>query len=120
MKIREIFNRVDNFKSSEWGNEQKLEWLNTLEGEIYDDVVLTHENPNNITYTEHETDNEDVIAPDRFCDMYIFYLLMQIDLFNGDLNRYNADAALYMEKRNDFNAWYNRTYTPKQITQITY
>ena len=45
--------------------------------------------------------------------MYLTWLEAQIDLYSGELERYNASVSLFNTEYAAFESWYNRAYPPK-------
>ena len=117
MKAFNVIAKADEFKPNTWSEEDKLKWLGELEQTIYQDIVLTHDNPHNIEYNRTDRDSI-LIAPDRFSDMYIMWLLAKIDFNNGDITRYNNDNIVFNQQYVEFQNWWNRTYMPIQKATI--
>ena len=45
--------------------------------------------------------------------MYLKWLEAQIDLYSGELERYNASISLFNTEYAAFESWYNRSFSPK-------
>lgn len=133
MKITEIINRVDNLRPNQIDDSTKREWLSDLELILINEVVLTHELPR--WAEEHETyqrfletngkgplfddynDNELLIPAPYGRDVYYWWLVSEIDLIEGNTERYANDFQMYNNACLTYKDWYNRTYMPIQRVQ---
>lgn len=90
-----------------------LRWLNEIDHQLYLEVVLTHENPGGITYTEHTADNKEanLLVPAPYDKLYPSYLRAKADEQFGE-DGYNVSASIFNEQMNEFRRYYNRTYMP--------
>ena len=57
--------------------------------------------------------SRELTAPDSFGGLYLRWLEAQIDLYNGEPERYNGSIALFNAEFHAFESWYNRTFLPK-------
>lgn len=115
MTIQEAIARVDAVKPNRYKQAQKIAWLGNLEGQIYNELVLTHENPANIQRVEfHENmDTEHaLIAPHPYDEVYLLYLQSQIDLNNMEIAKYNNSKTLYNNAYQTLVDYWNRTHMP--------
>ena len=62
------------------------------------------------TYTQEST----LLLEDARSDIYVKYLLSQIDFFNGETGRYNASAVLFNTAYGRFLDEMNRTHPAKR------
>ena len=121
MTIQEILAQVDDIKPNTYDENIKITWLSELEGRIFNDLVLTHEhdliededgNMVEPTFTGYDetSENEEVIAPDTYADLYRHYLFTQIDYANSETDRYANSMLMFNNSYQQFADWYNRTY----------
>lgn len=119
MTVFEAINLVDTLKPNHYTTEQKVEWLNILDGMIFRDVILTHVRPcgSADVFKPYQPDGDmqdTLIVPHPYCDVYRFWLESQIDLSNAELSKYNVSSALYNQTLQNYMAWYNRSHMPIQ------
>lgn len=116
MTVQEAIDYVDKMRPNQFDTETKVEWLSKLDGQIFREVVLTHEG-----FLPHQE------APRYVCDhmearllvpcpydeeVYGYYLMARIDKENAEFNRYNQDITMYNNAYLRFQNFYNRTHTP--------
>ena len=115
MTIQEAIARVDAVKPNRYKQAQKIAWLGNLEGQIYNELVLTHENPAHIQRVEfHENMDMEhaLIAPHPYDEVYLLYLQSQIDLNNMEIAKYNNSKTLYNNAYQTLVDFWNRTHMP--------
>ena len=125
MTVGEILAMVDEIKPNTFDENLKITWLSELEGRIFNDIVLTHEHelvddgegnmiePTFAGYDE-TSENEEVIAPDTYADLYRHYLFAQMDYSNGETDRYSNSVIMFNSSYQQFSNWYNSTHKPIQ------
>lgn len=118
MKANDIIKDVDLQRAGhELSSGALCSYIAELEERIYTELVCTHKNPDNIEYTEIREDTT-LIAPGRYKDMYVFYVLAKIDYIRQDTGRYTNNMIMFNQLYSDFANWYNRTYLPLQKNRI--
>lgn len=121
MTISEAIALADSVEENRFPAETKVEWLSLLDGRIYNEVILTHEDSEDVTYEPYDPDDAattDLLVPDPYSDFYPWYLQARIQLSNGDTARYNQSIVMY---NTAFQAWqdaYNREHMPIQKFRI--
>ena len=100
MKIRELFEYVDEVMENVFSDKVKLRWLNQIEAELQVDVLLLA--PEGITrYTEQDMDAE-LIAPSPYDELYAEYLQYRICLAQQEPERANNMAATFNRSYNEY------------------
>ena len=117
MLIADAIRGADALRESDIPDELKLQWLSELDGQIWEDVVSHYEGgaPTRPQYGE-DTDTEavELLIQPPHNGIYIDYLVMRIDLANGDLERYNIGAAGFEQRYQRWANSYNRSHRWKQ------
>lgn len=116
MKVSEIIANVDRIRPNQYEKDLKTMWLNEIEGIVVDDVLNMSEG-NNIELNpyNYEADGEkELLVPDRFCDLYLNYIIAKIDYHDGETDSYINDVAMYESAFDSFAAWHIRNNIPKQ------
>ena len=108
MTVDEAIDRVDRLKCNAYTLREKREWLAQLEGRIRRELLETH-GPG---LPLPEEGSRELTAPDPFGGLYLRWLEAQIDLYNGEPERYNGSIALFNAEYNAFESWYIRSHTP--------
>lgn len=111
MKISELIERIEKQRPDlNYSNEEYLDMIYSLYDEIYLNVFATHENcPNKKTRL---CLNDELELPNRYCDLYFYYLLSQLDFANADITRYSNDMIIFNRLFEEFEKYYNRNNLP--------
>lgn len=120
MTVQQVLEQCDNLKPNSYDTAQKLRWLSECEGQLWDEIILTHEDKPEKEFagiTEATPADYELVAPDRYASLYYLYLHMKIDQANNDNNRYQNSAAAFSAQYTSFSAWYNRIHMPLQRDQ---
>lgn len=96
--------------------EECIEKLNILEEDIYCNLVsLCEDAPE---YKELSDCEDELMVPDMYAELYIFYLMADIDRINGDITRYSNNMMLYNSLMSEYCNWYRRNHKPLQKGRI--
>lgn len=109
---------VDELKPNHYSAQRKMEWLNQIEGQIYEKVIKTHSNSGGITFEKYnlETDEDkELIASGIYEDLYRYFIESQIDYSNQEINKYNNSAAMFNETYSNYVKAYRRAHMPLHI-----
>lgn len=113
MQIDEIIARVDSLEPNQYDKETKLSWISQLDGKIFAEIILTHDDTGRMMYLPYESGEEEPIAgPPYGEDMYCYYLEAMIALHNMETSKYNQQMLAYNNAYTEFANWYNRTHRP--------
>ena len=112
MTIHEAIRTLDKLRpGNTFSEKEKISWLSTLDGIIYQEIIKTHEGSDTVSFHGYDgsTDVDTVLlVPSPYCELYLYYLEAQIDFNNAELTKYNNDMTLYNNAYTAFSAWYNR------------
>lgn len=118
MTIEQVIAAVDAQRTGNpYMTDEKIKWLSDVEGIIWNEIVQTHENPDDYEFDGYNngTDRDtELIAGDMYADLYVHYVLAQIDRSQQEYAKYNVDVQQYNALFQQFAAWYNRTHLPLQ------
>ena len=113
MQIDEIIARVDSLEPNQYDKETKLSWISQLDGKIFAEIILTHDDTGRTMYLPYESGDEEPIAgPPYGEDMYCYYLEAMIAQHNMETSKYNQKMLAYNNAYTEFANWYNRTHRP--------
>ena len=113
MQIDEIIARVDSLEPNQYDKETKLSWISQLDGKIFAEIILTHDDTGRMMYLPYESGDEEPIAgPPYGEDMYCYYLEAMIAQHNMETSKYNQKMLAYNNAYTEFSNWYNRTHRP--------
>lgn len=116
MTIIEAINRIDSLKPNNYKQADKVRWLSTLDGIIYDEIIKTHEGGEKVVYNGYDNDtpiSTELIVPAPYDDIYIHYLESCIHHANEEYGKYNNAKTAYNSAYITFANYYNRNHLPK-------
>lgn len=89
-----------------------IKWLSDFDGQEWEKVIRHYgPGPKRPEYGE-TTDREavELLIEAPWDGIYLDYLIMMIDFYNGDPDRYNGEAAMVNKRRQEWADNYNRTH----------
>lgn len=114
-KIREVIERVDELKPNAFAEHQKVRWLALLEGKLAADVFLMNVGDiSQFEYKHPECMEMELLVSYPHDDIYDYWLMAQIDMANGEYDKYNNTMMMYNATLDAFTAWFAQTYDPAQ------
>ena len=137
MTAGEILDRVDALRPNAYSPEQKLRWLRRLDGQILLELLETHKGETDCTLKgrphgpaalamtgagegtpaslpDSYDQQTELLAPFPWGEgVYIAGLFCQIDLHNGEIQKYNQSLSLLAAAWRSLADWINRGAMPK-------
>ena len=114
MTIGDVITRVDELTPNQYSEEQKIRWLTTLDGQIFEEIISTHERPIRENFSIYEDTSCELIVPFPYAeDLYSWYLQAMIAAQNTESAKYEQLRILYNSELKKFEDWYNRTHLPE-------
>ena len=110
----QIITLVDLKEPNSYTASEKIAWLSTLDGKIFEEVIKKYaeHDPEN-EFTPYTDGSEDLLIGFPYGeDIYVHYLVAMIAQGNAEASRYNQQIALYNAA---YSAWwnnYNTTHHP--------
>lgn len=119
MTIKEALETTDTLKPNAFQAKEKIKWLSELDSRIKKEILDTHEGAPEFGGYGGTADTQTILlAPEPYSDVYIKYLIAQMDFYLAEIARYNNDMVLFNTAYDEFARWYHRTHKPLQ-TKIT-
>lgn len=118
MTIQEAINRTDALKYNTYSNEDKIAWLSRLDAMVKRLILDTHEGTDNVSFAGYDSQTEldtVLLVPSPYDEIYILWLQAQIDLNNGEYDKYNASITLFNTEYEAYENYINRTCMPKSV-----
>lgn len=115
MTLQEAISKFDLLHKNTIPTELKVEWLSQLDHIIYNEIILTHEDFENVVFspfTSKTPADTPLLVPDPYSELYIHHLASKKDLYLSDIARYNNDIMLYSTSYRDFENHYNSKHIP--------
>lgn len=85
---REIIARVDTLKINVYDSQTKVQYIDSLEGLIA--IQLLHK-----PHVPSTAELKEIIVPEPYAEMYVYYLFAMIDQLNMEYDSYNNNMALF-------------------------
>ena len=121
MTISEAITQLQAVKENQYDDETLVRWISDLEGTLYEDIVKNHEDSEDIPHGRYsvDTDMDTVLmVPEPYSDIYIKYLMAQVDYHNAEMQRYTNSMIMYNVALDAFAGWYNRNNMPLQPNYV--
>lgn len=115
MKIAEAIEQVDVLRRNHYGQKEKIAWLSRLDHRVKHKIIDTHEGGTGVAFAGYDEDtdvNTVLLVQAPYDEMYLQYLIAQIEYFDQQGSRYNNANRLFESVWNDYACWYNRTHMP--------
>lgn len=122
MTIQDVINRVTVLRNERrCTTEFIVEKINEIEWKIKREIIDTHEGAANHPfdgYTAAEL-NVKLIAPEPYSDVYIKWVIYQLDVLNNAMTDAANSYALFNNIYDEYKGWYNRNNMPVYHGNIT-
>lgn len=113
MTIKEMIDKTDALKPNQYSAADKMDWLSDLDGRIMQEVILRHEHGVDLPVFSRYTDaTAELLVEDTYSDLYVYYLMAQIDFYNAEYIRYNNSSAAFNQAYADYARNYHQRHMP--------
>ena len=113
MKAMDLIDRVDLLEPNDYAPEQKLQWLSTLDGKAFLEVIEPRCEAS--IMPAYDSGDEELLIEEPFAmDIYFNYIQAMIAAENSETQRYNKRMTMFNAAYQEWTNWYNRTHPPKQ------
>ena len=123
MTIIEAINRIDELKPNSYTYLDKIGWLSNLDGAIKKNIIDTHEDGEDITFTGYNNDTPDdteLLVKAPYDEIYLYWLESRIDYYNGEMAKYNNSAAMFNNAYAEYANYINRKKMPLTKAEMRY
>lgn len=114
MKIVEVIGEMDKRYPNSVDNKTKIRWLRNLDMQIKEEVIDTHEKPEEYEEPDFETYDMDteLLVEDMYAELYETFLKMKISLEYVEPDRYSMENTAFNDQYITYQAYYNRNHMP--------
>lgn len=98
---------IDNLKPNSYGEEDKLRWINELDGMVQ---RLVFQNDKVTQYTYPDDMDKELLIPAPYDDVYNLYLGARIDYHNREFSNYNNSAMMFESRYSEYKKDYIRNH----------
>lgn len=122
MTISEAISQADQLRPNDLDAATKLRWLSAMDGQIFTELLSAHADaPASFDgYDAQTPQTTALLIPFPYDELYPRFLAMRIDLENGELDRYNNDAAVFNRLWQNTAAHHCRTHTPNGTARLRF
>lgn len=99
MTPNKVIEIVDRLKPNSYSEEDKLRWINELDGLVQRLVIQTDKQTQ---YAYPDDMDRELIIPAPFDDVYELYLSAKIDYHNREYANYNNSALMFEAQFNEY------------------
>ena len=119
MTIQKVIQDFETVMGHQVPAEMVIGWLSDADTQIYRDLICWHE----MDVTELERYSVDdmtteLLVPEPYTDVYMNYLSMRVNFYNNEIQRYNNSAMAFHKALDNYSAYLNRKYLPKQEIHV--
>ena len=116
MTAGDLLARVDALRPNRFTPAEKLGWLRRIDGQILRELYDSHPDLDAPALPELYNAATELLAPFPYGEeLYLGYLLCQIDLHNGEISKYNQSLRLLSGAWRQLADWVNRENRPRQL-----
>ena len=122
MTISEAISQADQLRPNDLDAATKLRWLSAMDGQIFTELLSAHADaPASFDgYDAQTPQTTALLIPFPYDELDPRFLAMRIDLENGELDRYNNDAAVFNRLWQSTAAHHCRTHTPNGTARLRF
>lgn len=124
MTIQAAIDKLDTLKPNVITHQQKVAWLSDLDGLIWREVFLTHEDIPDINFEGYDQDvdpSTTLLAPDPYTDVYQHYMAAQMDIAHRENTEYAKDMVLFNSAWQTLCDYWNRKHLPlTKVAQLKF
>lgn len=96
---------IDRLKLNSYGDEDKLRWINELEGMVQR-LVIQSDNVTELVYPDDM--NKELLITAPYDDVYTLFLEAKIDYYNREYGNYNNSAMMFKAQFTEYKKDYIR------------
>lgn len=119
MTARECLRRVDGVKPNAFSDEDKVHWLNEVEGMVQTELLAVDPQEGSlVAYRDPgDWDKALLVAPPHD-KLYPRYLAAMIDFANGEYSKYQNSMVMFNAAWDEFAKWRRRNHMPARTGEV--
>lgn len=117
MTVAGLIAYVDTIRPNAFDKDIMTGWLNEIERIVWEQVINRAEGAEDYPgpYIYDENTEKELLVDDAHKDVYVTYILAQMDYANMEIDRYNVDYTMHQAAWNSYAAEYRRNHRPKSV-----
>ena len=115
MTIQNIKDKLQFRKQTVIDTDRLIEFVNTVEWKIKQEIIDVHEGSESYPFQGYASTDvacTQLIAPEPYSELYVFFVMSQISLAENNIASFNNEMALFNQYYSDFAAYYTRNNMP--------
>lgn len=112
MTVQEAISMTDALEPNQYTEQQKITWLDRLDGQIFNEIIMTHEHEEGAHYTPLSSGEDELLVPFPYDEIYSYWLQAKIAIENSESSKYMMNMELFNAAYTNYAHWYNRTHRP--------
>ena len=112
MTIAEAISKVKSSRPGNYDDDQMIEWLSNLDARVKTQIIDTHECHEPVYFYGYDSQDEELLVPAPYDEMYLRWLEAMIDYQNSEDERYNNAIMLFNNAYEGYKKHYTRTHKP--------
>ena len=123
MTAKQIIDELDAAMPNAYTTEDKLRWLNEIDGRVWLEIFGTHELnegeelPEEVEITAENMETVELLIPSPFTETYFYWLQSKIHYRNQEFNYYDNTQAMFNSAWRAYANHYRRTHVPVQVAR---
>ena len=116
MTLQQALDLTDEMKANQMNRKTKIRFIQEIEQLFHEEIIMRHcHTPEQETvpvYTEDTDPGTELLAPDKYAMVYVYYLMNKISDQNQEDVRFNNDRAKFEQAYLTLGDYWNRKYRP--------
>ena len=123
MTAKQIIDELDAAMPNAYTTEDKLRWLNEIDGRVWLEIFGTHELnegeelPEEVEITAENMETVELLIPSPFTETYFYWLQSKIHYRNQEFHYYENTSAMFNSAWRAYANHYRRTHVPVQVAR---
>lgn len=121
MTVNECIDRANQLKDHAYDSDVVKGFCEDCDKKLYREIVEVFSDESYGTYEDRYplSGDDEIIADDAYGILYVYYIIAQIDFFNGEIDRYTNDMIMFNTALDEYKNYYHRNHLVKnQRTRI--
>ena len=112
MTVSEAIALVDVLEPNSYTEQQKILWLNELDGQVFHELILTHEHEEGAEFTPLSSEEDELLIPFPYTEIYNYWMQARIAIENAETQKYAVQMQLFNAAYENYCHFVNRTHRP--------
>lgn len=120
--LNEAIAYFDSQVPNQYSREDKTNWINELDEQIFESIIKLRENPEISEFNPYNSNSDGsrkLLAPFMFKEMYRYYLEKNVAFSNREITSFNNAAKLFESYYDSYFSWYNRNHKTKEVKSFS-